>query len=143
MRGSEPRRWRAPALLGVAMVLALATPAAADYAYFTGSWYQNNYVSGGKVGCLNNGGCTNHSYTFISGEDIGGANSICPRIWLAGAYETNWSMSCGTDFVRHCSPHRQHDNNPINCHDQDDVTNLHAGVINNGAGTTIRMHGGY
>lgn len=145
MKGSEHPRRRMPALatLATLAVLALAAPASADYAYFTGSWYQNNYVSANSYGCLNNGSCTNHSYTFISAEDYSGSNVICARIWLVGGYSTNWSEDCGADFTRHCLSTYKHSSNPLDCHDQDHTTSFHAGARNSSPGTTIRMHGGY
>ena len=140
MKGSERRRLRAP-VLALLAALAVAAPAVAHYAYFTGSIYQNNYVGANAVGCIQNGGCTNHSYTFISAEDLGGSNVICARIWLAGG--SGYSQDCAARFVRHCTYPNYHSGNALDCHDQDHTTNFYAGAVNSSPGTTIRMHGGY
>jgi hypothetical protein len=140
MKSSERRRRYAPLLILVA-VQAVAVPATAHYAYFTGSIYQNNYVSANATGCIRDSGCINHSYTFISAEDTTGSNVMCARIWLAGG--SGYDQDCAADFIRHCTYPNKHSGDPLDCHDQDHTSNFYAGAVNSSPGTTIRMHGGY
>lgn len=138
--------------VGIAIYFAVfagsaATPASGHYEYFSGGVYQDWYVPYNERRCIYDGGgddiygCMNHSYSFISAEDIGGANGICAMLFNRTNHDL-WSAHCGSDFVRHCSPGQNHSSNQLDCHDQDS-NQRHAGASNGGSGTTIRMHGTY
>lgn len=122
---------------GVSAVL----PAGAHYADFTGSVYYDVYVPTNENRCVP-AGCANHSWTFVSGDDVSNYSYPCPKLMNA-SYHAWYEQTCGFDFVRHCDIYREHDGGGLNCHDQDSNTNIHAGSSNGGSGTTIRIHGGY
>jgi len=139
------RRHRRLAVIVVGGALVgVAAPATAHYAYFTGSVYQVRYVPGGGERCLlnNSGGCSQHSWTFLSSKNTGGTTTtICPRVYMLhpGIYDQN----CGQGLVRNCFSDQQHSSNPLDCHDSDGA-DFHVVATRVGQpGTTVEMHGGY
>ena len=146
MRVRHHRPRRRGVLLAVICTAALAVtvPAAAHYANFTGSVYQDRYVPGGSVRCLlqSSGVCLRHSFTFASAKDVGGSDpTISARIYIL--YPEADPQACGQGLVRRCLPDQQHGSNPLDCHDTDEVDDHVVAARAGAPGTTVQMHGGY
>jgi hypothetical protein len=126
---------RKPAVL-VAFALAWIAPtvASAHLAYYTGedSYYctlarvgasgDTCWYDGDSSGTFNFSSKVVHSYAFQSSknETTDTGRTVCTTIVRPsnGDVDTN----CGVDFKRNCWYLWQHTGDPLDCHDQDDVT---------------------
>jgi hypothetical protein len=136
---------RAALVIGCAVTLGVAVPAAAHYANFTGSVYQVRFVPGGAERCFlkpSGSGCSLHSWSFLSAKNTGGTSTtICPRVYML--HPGIWDENCGQGLVRNCFADQQHGSNPLNCHDQDVADSRVVATRVGNPGTTVEMHGGY
>jgi len=129
------------ALAGAAVVAGRSHPARAHILYSTGSIVHDLYLPAGQSRCVYGpGNCATHSYSFVSANDIGGANHLCAEVYRPSDHAAV-ARACDWDFARTCFRY-MHAPGAEHCEDEDGWS-WHAGGENQGPGTTVRRHAVY
>lgn len=135
------RRPLATAMLALGILAVWAAPAAALEG-FTGVQDQNWYLTNGDAQCLYTGGngelygCTKHTYTFVSSNDLSGNAYTCANLYNR-LNHSNYEGNCNYNLARHCKIGY---GSGLECTDQDQ-TAYHAGASNSSSATTFLIRG--
>jgi len=111
-------------------------PASSHFAYFTGDTTEDIYIPTNEDRTV----AGNHSYTFVSAQDLEGGDSVCPRLYSVWS-TAQWQGTCGQGLVRYCPPHRRHGSD-LDCHDEDDTISQ-AGAAQASSNSMVRVHAAY